>query len=127
MAIWALSATLPARRWTSGSDSKVNLCEMQSARRRLVAAAPSAVRPDTATPTLESILKSLRCEALSSEAARLSVARTTNLEFCERKGKWGGSGGGTEGGEGARREGRARGNETNEGEKRRGRAVAIEI
>ena len=38
------------------------------------AAAPSAVRPETATPTLESILKSLRCEALSSEAARLSVA-----------------------------------------------------
>ena len=100
---------------------------MQSARRRLVAAAPSAVRPDTATPTLESILKSLRCEALSSEAARLSVARTTNLEFCERKGKWG-EGGGTEGGGRERGVRGARAGTRRTRERReRGRAVAIEI
>jgi hypothetical protein len=56
----------------------VNLWEIQSLRKALVAAVPSAVNPDIAIPTLSSILKSFFFEDDSSEAARFKVASTTN-------------------------------------------------
>ena len=76
-----LSATRPANLATSTCDSNVNLWEMQSLRKALVAAVPSAVNPDIATPTLSSILKSFFCEDDSSDAARFKVASTTNSSF----------------------------------------------
>jgi hypothetical protein len=59
----------------------VNLWEIQSLRKALVAAVPSAVNPDIAIPTLSSILKSFFCEDDSSDVARFKVASTTNSSF----------------------------------------------
>jgi hypothetical protein len=59
----------------------VNLWEIQSLRKALVAAVPSAVSPDIAIPTLSSILKSFFCEDDSSDAARFKVASTTKSSF----------------------------------------------
>ena len=76
-----LSATRPANLATSTCDSNVNLWEIQSLRKALVAAVPSAVSPDIAIPTLSSILKSFFCEDDSSDAARFKVASTTKSSF----------------------------------------------
>ena len=58
---------------------------MQSLLSALIAAVPSAVSPEIATPMASSALKIFCCEEESSEAARLSVANTTYSLLCENQ------------------------------------------
>ena len=77
-----LSAILPASLQTSTWDWNVKLWEVQSCLNALIAAVPSAVSPEIATPMPSSALKIFCWDEDSSEAARFSVAKTTYSLLC---------------------------------------------